>query len=197
MSIDILRGFWRNIAKLISRLAGQSSQTLNGGVREQAFFNYQCNSRRVWRIQREGRRTSSFRKIRISNHADPGCCVGFCWGQREITDADAHALRNAGVPASGGGPIAAPAQRERNGSEPVNYWFGAPSSDAPRKYKFAIRIPPRVAALVDDGSCQCGFMRAVYDDTYVSEILEASRSDASAESPAYACQTGRPARRAG
>ena len=48
----------------------------------------------------------AFETIRISNHADPGCCVGFCWRPREITDADAHALRNAGVPASGGGSVA-------------------------------------------------------------------------------------------
>jgi len=47
-----------------------------------------------------------------------------------------------------------------------------------------------------DRSCRCGLMRAVYDDTFLPEILEASRSDRYAESPAYVRQTGRPARRA-
>ena len=107
---------------------------------------------------------------------------------------DAHALRNAGVPASGGGSVATAAQREGNGSKLVNYWFDAPSSDAPLNDKFAIGIP--LAALVDDRSCGCGLMRAAHDDTFLSEILEASRSGPSAESPAYARQAGRPARQA-
>jgi len=103
-----------------------------------------------------------------------------------------YTLRNAGVPASGGGSVAAAAQREENGSKFVNYWFGTPSSDAPLNYKFAIGIP--LAALVDDRSCRSGLMRAVHDDTLLSEILEASSSGPCAESPAYARQMGRPAR---
>jgi hypothetical protein len=49
-----IKRFWRSVAELISRLAGYSSQTLNGGVREQAFFDYRRNSRRAWWNQREG-----------------------------------------------------------------------------------------------------------------------------------------------
>ena len=62
-------------------------------------------------------------------------------GVRERSPTPALMQRNAGVPASGDGSIAAPAQREGNGSELVNYWFGAPSSDAPLNCKFAIGIP--------------------------------------------------------
>jgi hypothetical protein len=101
---------------------------------------------------------------------------------------------NAGVPASGGGSVAAAAQREENGSKFVNYWFGAPSSDAPLNYKFAMGIT--LAALVDDRSCRSGLMRVVHDDTFLSRIHEASSSGPCAESPAYTRQTGRPARRA-
>src|SRR5258707_13822735 len=119
MLIDILRGYRRSIAELIRALLDSRRKLLNGGVHEQAFFDYRRDSRRAWRNQREGRRTSSFRKIRISNHVDPGFCAGFCRRPREIPDTDAHALRNAGLSASGGGPVAAPTQREGNGSELV------------------------------------------------------------------------------
>jgi len=39
-------------------------------------------------------------------------------------------------------------------------------------------------------------MRAVHDDTFLSEILEAVEIGPCAESAAYAGQTGRPTRRA-
>ena len=40
-------------------------------------------------------------------------------GSADVTNTDAHALRNAGLSASGGGPVAAPTHREGNGSELV------------------------------------------------------------------------------
>src|SRR5262249_43192825 len=49
----------------------------------------------------------AFEKFGFPITQTPGFCAGFCRGPREIADTDAHARRNAGLSASGGGPVAA------------------------------------------------------------------------------------------
>ena len=114
---------------------------------------------------------------------------------RAVARVEISLFQAAGLSASGGGPITTPSPHEGSGSELVIYWFGAPASDAPLKYKFAIGIQFASLRSSDDRSSRCGITRAVHYDTLLSEMLDAARSDPYAESPAYVRQAGRPARR--